>query len=879
MLLMRPIGIDLGTTNSAVAMLDPNEHDLLLWRDAEGRPTTPSCVWRNPRSGEVVVGHTAYARRGVRPEPITSIKRSMGTQMTVALGEQQLAPADVSALILAELKGQMERLLAERAPAGLSYEVRPAIVTVPAYFGLPAIEATREAGRLAGLDVLELLHEPTAAAIYYCWKHNLSDGLYVVFDLGGGTFDVSILRRISGEFLVLGISGDNFLGGDDFDRRLAEHLRQLLVADEYELDLDVAGDPEDRLRFAQLVALAERAKKALSAHEAYVLRDQGSIRDKSGVPVVIETELTRDTFESLIDDLLERTVACTRNALASAHEKGGVSLEDVDQILLVGGSTYVPAVVEKVRRAFCRGGSAHGGPTARCEAPIRDEPETAVALGAALRAAGSGLGLGDDARRLRLWLRSAGATNRSQITINGHVESLVSDLPLEGGQLRLTGADGALVDEADLKAGLRFAFPGVPLEAESLNALRFEVSDATGQTVAVLERSIVQAADQREAVGRALSTAVLPKPIVMEGTDGARLVRRVLLAEGTSLPAEARFTFAVVDESGVVRLPIHQENRVIKELSANVGRVAVGTPVDVEIACDEQVRIEVRFSIGEQEYGGHIEPPPPDAAPTEYDVERVTRRFEEALRALDDADADRLRASFEQARHDLDEARAGADYPKVIQRAADLEGLVREARLAEPLRPPLATLNANVESCLELLPRVAKVKPDLATGTLKADLAAVLAKAEQAYAARDRQTYEDAAQVIASSLQFLTSVTRVQVGDDQNVDVAVRALMAVDQSRQMVHYLLLNCLTTGNTSHLSGLQRQMVELDRLEATVGDDPVSVLNRCQVLMTEAHRIFQQIRPAEKAGKDLEGLLNVGPGADLNSVGRTNGLFNTR
>src|SRR5262249_17333916 len=251
-----------------------------------------------------------------------------------------------------------------------------AIITVPAYFGLPAIEATREAGQMAGLEVMELLHEPTAAAIYYSWKHNLGDGIYMVYDLGGGTFDVSILRRTAGEFLVLGISGDNFLGGDDFDRRLAEYLRQILVADDYDLDLDVALDLEDRLRFSQLMTLAEKAKKGLSEQNEFVLRDHGTLRDKSGAAVLIDTSITRATFESLIDDLLDRKIVCCQEALAKAQQKSEITLADVDHILLVGGSTYVPAVLGKVKRAFCRDETSQDSSRAGCATPIRDEPET-----------------------------------------------------------------------------------------------------------------------------------------------------------------------------------------------------------------------------------------------------------------------------------------------------------------------------------------------------------------------------------------------------------------------------------------------------------------------------------------------------------------------
>ena len=878
MILTRPIGIDLGTTNSAVAMLDPNERDLVLYKDAQGRPTTPSCIWLDPKSGEIVVGHRAYARKGTRPEPVSSIKRSMGTQLTAQLGTEQRSPAEISAHILGELKRQMEAELERRAVDGLRYDVSRAIVTVPAYFGLPAIEATREAGVLAGLEVAELLHEPTAAAIYYCWKHNLGDGVYLVYDLGGGTFDVSVLRRTAGEFLVLGISGDNFLGGDDFDRRLAEHLRQQLVADDYALDLDVENDPEDRLRFNQLMALAERAKKELSERDEIVVRDQGAIRDQTGAPVIVEAALSRATFEGLIDDLLERTLVLCQEALTRARQKGDVGLEDVGHILLVGGSTYVPAVAEKVRRALCRAGDDAAGPRAACVAPIRDEPETAVALGAALRAAG-GLGVGDDTGRVRLWFRSAGATGRERATISGQIEPLQPDLALDGGLLRLSSASGDLLGEVELQPGLRFAFPTVPLEPDALNQFHFALWDSGGSLVANLGRSIVQATDHKELVGRTLSTAVLSKPIVLEGTDGDRLVRQVLLAEGTSLPARAQFTFAVADPGGRIRLPIYQENRIIKELRANVGAVKVGSPVGVDIAFDEQVKIQVEFSIGDQSFGGRIEPPPPDDVPTEHELEQTDASFRAALQPLETADARRLELAYQQARQDLDEARAGADYPKVIQRAADLVGLTREARQAAPLQPPLAVLEKNLASCLTLLPQSARIKPQVAAAAMQRDLEQIADKARQTYAQRDHQGYSDAVQVIETSLKFLSTVTRVKVADDKDVDDAVRAMMAVEQAREMAQFLLVNCLLNGQTGFFATVRGHLEELERLEKQTSADPVSVLNRCQVLMTEARRIFQQISPAEKTGADLDGLINVGAQRGYGQVGAADNLFDQR
>ena len=868
MIITRTIGIDLGTTNSEVALLDPNERDLIIWKDAQNRATLPSCVWRDPRSDKIVVGYQAYARKGTKPEPISSIKRGMGTQMTVDLCGVPRSAVEVSAYILRELKSNIEAELLRRSPE-VRYDVSRAIITVPAYFGLAAIEATREAGKLAGLEVTELLHEPTAAAIYYSWKHNLGDGNYLVYDLGGGTLDVSILRRTAGEFLVLGISGDIFLGGDDFDRRLAEHLRTLLVAEGNDLNLDVASNSEDRLRFNQLVALAERVKKELSNNDEIIVRDQGSIKDKSGLPVIVEITIKRATFENLIGDLLDRSIVFCQDALEKARQKSGITIEDIDHILLVGGSTYVPAVFEKVKKALCEGPHR-----ARCEAPIRDEPETAVALGAALRAAASGLGVGDDEKRLRLWFRGAGATKRDQTTVSGYLEPLVAGLQLEGGILRLTSSTNDLLGEVEIKADRSFSFPKIPLMSETLNTFKFEVFDANRKSILVLQRSIIQNSTQKEAVGDTLSTAVLSKPIILEGTDGKRLIRHILLAEGVSLPTKSQYTFAVADPSGHIRLPIYQENRIIKELGADIGDVEVGTPVMVEIECDQQAHIQVRFNVGYQAFGGRIDPPQADTIPTEDEVNQIEARFKVALRHLDKEDSVRLKQMYDKVRLDLDEARLGADYPKIIQRSADLEGLVRDALLAEPLYPPMTTVESRYSACIDLLPQAEKVVP--AVSALRIQLEATLESAKQAYQNRDHQAYEDAFRLIETSLNFLTAVTRVENVEDNRVDITVRANMALNQTKQAIGSLLITSLVKGAHDQIPEIRQCLDEINNLQNNRQIDPVEVLNRCEVLMTQARRIYRQINP-EETRDALEGLLRVDSHVkDTGANGQSSGLF---
>jgi molecular chaperone DnaK len=868
MILSRAIGIDLGTTNSAVAFLDPNERDLVLGKDPQGRPSIPSCVWADPGTGDIVVGHRAYARRGSLPAPVSSIKRSMGARIRTTLGEAETSPVEVSAHILRELKRQMETELAGRYPND-RYDVRRAIITVPAYFGLAAIEATRQAGELAGLEVAELLHEPTAAAIYYSWKHDLGDGVYLVYDLGGGTFDASVLRRVSGEFAVLGISGDNFLGGDDFDRRLAEHLRRVLVAEGYDLELDIARDPADRLRFGQLMVLAERAKKQLSDAAEIVLRDQSTLRDRSAAPVVVEIALDRATLNGLIDDLLDRTVDACNAALDKARRAGDVTIDQIDHVVLVGGSTYLPAVVEKVRDAFCAAGSSGGGDTrTRAAEPVRDEPETAVGLGAALRAAALGVGLGDDDNRLRLWFRGPGATRHEATTISGHVEVLQPNLSVAGGEVRLLDSDGEVLRETRLTAEQRFVLPKVELQPETINELRFEVADGAGTPIAEIQRSIHHSVAQQETVGSAMSTAVLAEPVVLEGTDGDSVVRRVLLTDGTPLPATAGFTFAVADDSGHVRLPVYQGNRIIKELHADVGPVAVGTPVRIEIDCDDKVHITVRATVGSTTFGGRIEPPPPESVPTSTRLRELDRQLSATLARLEEADSEHVLAAYRRIRNDLDEALAGGDNPKVIQRAADLEGVLRDALRLLPLEPPLSDLEADVQACLDMLPSVVRRRPELASRSLRQDLEQLLTDARTTHAARDRDAYQDASTRLTAMLRFLSGVT---VENTTQIDPTLRADVAVEHVRQLLTFVMTQCLN--HREHMATIQRHLTELYAIEERIAVDPIGVLNRCQVLLSEAQRIQTEIAPAKRPATNLAGLLRVRGAAD---PGPTHELF---
>jgi len=346
------IGIDLGTTNSCVAVMEGGE--AVVIPNPEGNRTTPSVVGFK-KDGERIVGETAKRQAITNPDgTIISIKRHMGTNHKEVVAGKEYSPQEISAIILQKLKADAE--------AYLGQPVTQAVITVPAYFNDSQRQATKDAGKIAGLEVLRIVNEPTAAALAYGLEKS-EDQTILVYDLGGGTFDVSILELGDGFFEVKATSGDNKLGGDDFDQVIIDHL----VAEfKKEQGIDLS---KDKAAVQRLKDAAEKAKKELSG----VLTTTISlpfITMADGVPQHLELNLTRAKFEELSASLVERTLGPTRQALSDA----GLSASDIDKVVLVGGSTRIPAVQEAVKKLI--GKEPHKGVN----------PDEVVALGAAVQA-------------------------------------------------------------------------------------------------------------------------------------------------------------------------------------------------------------------------------------------------------------------------------------------------------------------------------------------------------------------------------------------------------------------------------------------------------------------------------------------------------------
>ena len=348
------IGIDLGTTNSVVAVMDGKE--TIVLENPSGKRTTPSVVaWKN---GERIVGEIAKRQLETNPDSIASIKRLMGTNEKVKVHingkEEELSPEQVSGYILMYLKEYAEKKTGSK--------IEKAVITVPAYFNNDQREATKIAGKIAGLDVVRIINEPTAAALSYGIDKKDKEQKILVYDLGGGTFDVSILELSDGTFEVLATSGDNHLGGDDWDNTIVDWIKENIKKNN---NFDVS---KDKMAMSRLKEAAEKAKIELSGSESTSI-NLPFLSITSEGPLNVELELTRSEFEKMTSKLVDRT----RKPIMDALKEAGIQASDLNEVLLVGGSTRIPAVQQMVEHTLGK-------------KPNRTiNPDEVVAIGAAIQ--------------------------------------------------------------------------------------------------------------------------------------------------------------------------------------------------------------------------------------------------------------------------------------------------------------------------------------------------------------------------------------------------------------------------------------------------------------------------------------------------------------
>ena len=346
------IGIDLGTTNSCVSVMEGGE--AIIIPNVEGNRTTPSVV-AFTKDGERLVGETAKRQAITNPDrTITSIKREMGSDYKIDIDGKDYTPQDISAMILQKLKADAESYLGEK--------ITEAVITVPAYFTDAQRQATKDAGKIAGLEVKRIINEPTAAALAYGMDKEHGQHKIMVYDLGGGTFDVSILEVGDGVFEVLATRGNNKLGGDDFDQRIIDY-----IADNFKKENGV-DLTQDKMSLQRLKEAAEKAKKELSTTMTTNI-NLPFISATAAGPLHLNMDLTRAKFNELTHDLVEKTTEPVRSAIKDA----AIEAKDIDKVLLVGGSTRIPAVQEAVKQIIGKD-------------PQKDiNPDECVAIGASIQ--------------------------------------------------------------------------------------------------------------------------------------------------------------------------------------------------------------------------------------------------------------------------------------------------------------------------------------------------------------------------------------------------------------------------------------------------------------------------------------------------------------
>jgi molecular chaperone DnaK len=876
-LMSKAVGIDLGTTNSAVAVMTPTDTDIVIHRDPNTRgETTPSCVWKDAQRNTLEVGRRALRRLGSDPPPVRSVKRLMGSAATVRVGGEDTSPEQVSAWILEEMKRQIEEDVAAFNSESRQWIVDRAVVTVPAYFDQPNVDATRRAAELAGLEVVDLLHEPTAAACYHCWRTGTENGLFLVYDFGGGTFDVTVLRSTAGTFEVLGISGNNRLGGDDLDLIIAESIQDRLIRDDWALELDPERDPTDALRRALLLRMAQNVKVGVSQSGEYMLCDAMGLTDTLGSPVIVEALFERPEIEQLIAPTVARTIPHCFDALDQATQRADVRLADVNGIVLAGGSTHMPLVREMVRRNLCALPAGVGSLTEHdvddpralqerspCSDPAYERVDSVVALGAAIRASSmGGLAVLDPARTVRVSFRGVGVTGAAETHLGGSVEALDTSLDLGGGYVRLKIPEFPYEDEQDLSAAGSFAFRRLPLQPSAENELTFEIHDRAGTAIATVERAIAHDGEHARPNGGPGTTAVLSRALLLEVTRHGQLVRREIVPALTTLEASVDHTFSHPGDTELVILALFQDQRKIQEIHVPVASsLPRGTPVELNVHIDTKLLITVRGHVGESEFSAVVQPPEERKPPTAAELAALEQAHSEALFYLPAGRQNVERLKWHRARKAYDDAVRRGDSDQAIHEYEVLEDLVASLSSAGgPLRPPKAEFDGLVAELYELNQKVAGLATERPHETVEVQrtIDAQREAGEQAFAAGEQSQYAESIASLKRIREHLLEVARATKDAGPEPTREERALGAIQFTASAVERTNGLAQACGRPDVEHELREMTSTLRALPARAMSDPDGVTREVQAIRLRIERldtVLQGSLGSDRGGKPPE------------------------
>jgi len=726
------IGIDLGTTYSCIAIPEERAgegfrknrkcpgYSVIL--DPQKRSTFPSVVAENEK-GEVVIGYTAKGRAGLSPEPIMFSKRYMGEEKTFQLNQQgTLKPEDVAAHIL--------RFLKKNAEQRLGTSVDDAVITIPAYFSMSAKQMTEKAGEMAGLNVVQIVQEPVAAALMYCLSDKRENLKILTYDLGGGTFDVALLEKKEGTIStnsILAFDGNRFLGGFDFDQKIAFWIIKELNSMGYDIDFD------DSVSFSKFLIYAERAKIALSSREKYDFMERNTgIIDKQGKPVSIQISMTRGQFESLIRKDVDYTIdKCKQTITEKTDSK--VDIKEIDEIIMVGGSSRITLISKRLEEEFGK-------------KPKLIDPDLCVAIGAAIIASTKAKSFG--------CLKLDNIPNETclpHLSISGSVQPGNKISNNTAWTVSLNATDFSYQSKRNVNENGGFFFDQVTLNPEDKTEFVMKVFSSDGTEVEKHCFSVIQTQNPSGGSLIEASTNVLSKPISVLLVNG---IQEVVPAR-TPLPHETLLHAKTMDTSGEIRVPVYEGNNPIGEIiMADIpDNIHVGTDVEITLSLQENYQINGRAYIPKisQEKTVVIDIPIPPAK----SMQELKSEFEDLIIKADESKSSvgrgalfsdgriiRLNERIETCEELFDSP--APDTHKIQDIIHEIESLIRDISSGWRPEPPRAIFNQKLKNAEKKYQQLINKRPEIKKDGYDKSLNVIQQNGEKAYVDQNPAAWKDA---------------------------------------------------------------------------------------------------------------------------------------